>query len=85
MRRVLKGVDVREGIFAHDVVLARPVGGGGYCGSEIVTALEGMEVADYSFATTSRHALNMLMALRNTNIVKLRVVVPGTYSNEALG
>jgi hypothetical protein len=63
MRRVLKGlkgVDVREGIFAHDVVLARPVGGGGYCGSEIVTALEGMEGGGLQFCdyvkTCTQHA-----------------------------
>ena len=43
MERVLKGIDVREGVLAHDVVLAMPTGGGGYCGSEIVTALEPME------------------------------------------
>jgi hypothetical protein len=49
MRRILKGADVREGVFAHDVVLARPAGGGGYCGSEIVTALEGMEGGGLQF------------------------------------
>jgi hypothetical protein len=49
MRRLLKGVDVREGVFAHDVVLAKPVGGGQYCGSEIVTALEGMEGGGLQF------------------------------------
>jgi hypothetical protein len=50
MKRVLKGEDVREGVFAHDVVLAKPVGGGGYCGSEIVTALEGMEGGGLQFS-----------------------------------
>jgi hypothetical protein len=49
VKRVLKGVEVREGVFAHDVVLAKPVGGGGYCGSEIVTALEGMEGGGLQF------------------------------------
>ena len=49
MRRVLKGVDVREGVLAHDVVLAKPVGGGGYCGSEIVTALEPMDGGGLQF------------------------------------
>jgi hypothetical protein len=50
MKRVLKGEDVREGVFAHDVVLAKPVGVGGYCGSEIVTALEGMEGGGLQFS-----------------------------------
>ena len=49
MRRVLEAGDVRESVFAHDVVLARPAGGGGYCGSEIVTALEGMEGGGLQF------------------------------------
>jgi len=49
MRRILKGVDVREGVFVHDVVLAQPTGGGGYCGSEIVTALEPMEGGGLQF------------------------------------
>lgn len=52
MRRVLKGIDVREGVLAHDGVPAMPTGGGGYCGSEIVTALEpiaggGLQFCDY--------------------------------------
>jgi hypothetical protein len=42
MRRRFKGEDVREGLFAHDVVLMMPEGSS-YCGSEIVTKLEGME------------------------------------------
>ena len=49
MERVLKGIDVREGVLAHDVVLAMPQGGGGYCGSEIVTALEPMEGGGLQF------------------------------------
>ena len=58
MRRVLKGGDVREGLFAHDVVLLMPAGGG-YCGSEIVTRLEGMEgggleLCDYVKTCTQR-------------------------------
>jgi len=50
MKRILKGADVREGVFAYDVVLAKPVGGGGYCGSEIVTAVEGMEGGGLEFS-----------------------------------
>jgi hypothetical protein len=50
MRRVLKGAEVREGLFAHEVLLARPPGGaGGYCGSEVVTRLEGMEGGGLQF------------------------------------
>jgi hypothetical protein len=49
MRRVLKSIDVREGLFAHDVVLAKPAAGTGYCGSEIVTALEPMEGGGLQF------------------------------------
>ena len=49
MRRVLNAVDVRERLFAPEVVLAKPVGGGGYCGSEIVTALEPMEGGGLQF------------------------------------
>ena len=60
MRRVLKGVDVREGVLAHDVVLAMPAGGSGYCGSEIVTALEPMEGGGLQFCdyvrTCTKHA-----------------------------
>ncbi len=61
MRRVLKGTDVREGLFAHDVVLAMPEGGGvGYCGSEVVTALERMEGGGLQFCdylvTCTKHA-----------------------------
>ena len=60
MERVLKGIDVREGVLAHDVVLAMPQGGGGYCGSEIVTALEGMEGGGLQFCdyvrTCTKHS-----------------------------
>ena len=49
MERILKGIDVREGVLAHDVVLAMPTGGGGYCGSEIVTALEPMDGGGLQF------------------------------------
>ena len=50
MKRILKGADVREAVFPYDVVLAKPVGGGGYCGSEIVIDVEGMEGGGLQFS-----------------------------------